>query len=165
MQSSTDKQKEKITLKLNSLKDKLIRYESHKYFLNCCSADKLVPKGLRLELELTNGNYDPKFVDIWYAKLISFTFTLMKDIASYCKKTIAQINPNIRQSETDLKHVTAKEEYFKIEETITTNEAKTKCLLRQHNNKNFTALSTTQAQPERKHYNQLKSQLHLRNYI
>ena len=96
-----------------------------------CLAEKLAPKGLRLELEPTIRNYDQEFVDTWYTKLKSFSLTLMKDIASYCDKTIVQTKQNIRETETDLKSVTAKEEYFQIEETIKTNEAKTKHLLHQ----------------------------------
>ena len=42
--SSMDKQKEKIELKLNHLKDKSIRYDPHKDFLDCCIAKKLVPR-------------------------------------------------------------------------------------------------------------------------
>ena len=56
--SSTEKQKEKIARKLNRLKDKSIKYESYKDFLNRCLAEKLVPRGLRLELKLTIENYD-----------------------------------------------------------------------------------------------------------
>ena len=85
-----------------------MRHESHKHFLNCSLAVKLVPKGLRLELELTIGNYDQEFVDTWYAKLKSFSLTLMKDIAFYWDKTIVQTKQNIRETETDLKIVTAK---------------------------------------------------------
>ena len=58
---------EKIALKLNCLKDKSIRY----WILNHCLAEKLVPKGLRLELEPTIGNYNQE-LDTWYAKLKSF---------------------------------------------------------------------------------------------
>ena len=94
--------------------------------MNRCLAEKLVPKGLRLEFEPTIGNYDQEFVDTWYAKLKSFSLTLMKDIASYRDKTIAKTKQNIRETETDLKSATAKEEYFQIQETIKTNEAKTK---------------------------------------
>ena len=106
--SSADKRKVKVALKPNSLKDKPIRHESHKHFLNCSLAVKLVPKGLRLELELTIGNHDQEFVDTWYAKLKSFSLTLMKDITFYWDKTIVQTKQNIRETETDLKIVTAK---------------------------------------------------------
>ena len=53
---------------------------------------------------------------------------MIKDISSYCE-SIAQTKHNFRESEAGLKNVTVKEEYFKIEETIKTNEVKTKCLL------------------------------------
>ena len=88
--SSMDKQKEKIAFKLNCLKDKTIRYESHNEFLNRCLAEKLVTKGLRLELKPTIGNYDQEFVDTWYEKLKSFSLTLMNDIPFYCDETITQ---------------------------------------------------------------------------
>ena len=86
----------------------------------------------------------------------------MKDTASYCDKTIAQTKQNIRQTETNLKNVTAKEEYFQIEEPIKTYEAKTKRLLHQHKFKKFNSKPDKQG---RKYCNQLKSQLHLRNHM
>ena len=49
---SCDKNKEQIALKLNRLKDKAVRYKSHKDFLSRCINEELVPKGLELELEL-----------------------------------------------------------------------------------------------------------------
>ena len=108
--------------------------------MNRCLAGKLVPKGLRLELEPTIENYDQEFVDTWYERLKSFSLTLMNDIASYYDKTIAQTKQNIRETETDLKSITAKEEYFQTEETIKANEAKTKRLLHQHKFKKFNSL-------------------------
>ena len=80
-------------------------------------------------MEPTIGNYGQEFVDTWYAKLKSFSFTLKKDIASYCDKTIAQTKQNMRETKVDMKSVTAKEEYFQIEEIIKTIEAKIKHLL------------------------------------
>ena len=53
----------------------------------------------------------------------------MKDIASYCDKTIAQTKQNMRETKVDMKSVTAKEENFQIEEIIKTIEAKIKHLL------------------------------------
>ena len=47
---------------------------------------------------------------------------------------------NIRETETNLKSVTVKEEYFQIEETIKTSEAKTKRLLHQRKFKKFNSL-------------------------
>ena len=86
------------------------------------------------------GNYDQESEGTWCAKLKRFSLTLMKDIASYCDKTITQTKQNIRETGTDLKNITAKEEYFQIEEPIKTNEAKTKRSLLQRKLKKFNSL-------------------------
>ena len=64
---SSDKNKEQIALKLNRLKDKAVRYKSHKDFLSRCIAEELVPKRLKLELEPTISNYDQESVDTCYS--------------------------------------------------------------------------------------------------
>ena len=69
---ATNKNKEQVAIKLNRLKDKVTMYESHKDFLTRCIAEKLIPKGLKLELEPTIGNSDQEFVDKWYSKLKGF---------------------------------------------------------------------------------------------
>ena len=73
---ATNKNKEQVALKLDRLKDKLTKYESHKDFLTRCIAEKLIPKGLKLELEPTIGNFDQEFVDKWYSKLKGFSLIL-----------------------------------------------------------------------------------------
>ena len=47
----------------NRLKEKHARYRSHKEFLTCCISEKLVPKGLKLELEPTIGNHNQELLD------------------------------------------------------------------------------------------------------
>ena len=42
---ATNKNKEQVALKLNSLKDKVTRYESHEDFLTRYIVEKLIPKG------------------------------------------------------------------------------------------------------------------------
>ena len=63
---ATNKNKEQVALKLNRLKDKVTRYESRKDFLSHCIAEKLIPKGLKLELGSTIGKFDREFIDEWY---------------------------------------------------------------------------------------------------
>ena len=48
-------------MKLNRLKEKNARYQSHREFLSQCIESKLIPKGLKLELEPTIGNHDQEF--------------------------------------------------------------------------------------------------------
>ena len=47
-----------LVIKLNRLKDKQVRFESHKVFLSRCITDGLVPKRLELMLQPTTGNHD-----------------------------------------------------------------------------------------------------------
>ena len=141
---SSEKNKEQIALKLNRLKDKAVKYKSHKDFLNRCIAEELVPKSLKLELEPTIGNYDQEFVDTWYSKLKTFSLTLMKDIVAHCDKTIVKTEDNIKDTETHLKNITEREEYQSIEKTIKNNEANTKHLLQQRKFKKFNYLKYKQ---------------------
>ena len=60
---ATNKNKEQIALKPNRVKDKVTRYDSHKYLLTRCIVEKLIPKGLKLELEPTIENFDQECVD------------------------------------------------------------------------------------------------------
>ena len=53
-----EQHKEQQAMKLNRLKDKNARYQSHREFLSQCIESKLIPKGLKLELEPTIGNHD-----------------------------------------------------------------------------------------------------------
>ena len=48
--------KEYLALKLNRLKEKSAGYEFYKDFLSRCIKERLIPKGLKLELEPTIGH-------------------------------------------------------------------------------------------------------------
>ena len=60
---------DKLTLKLNRLKDQSSRYVSQKEFLTYSIVNKLTPKGLDLSFEPTIGNYDQQSVNKWYSNL------------------------------------------------------------------------------------------------
>ena len=103
----------------------------------------MVPKGFRLELVPTIRNYDLEFIETWYEKLKSFHLhwrrtSLLTAIKLLCKPN----KQNIWETLTDLENVTAKEEYFKIEEIIRTNDAKTKHFLHQYKFKTFNSLES-----------------------
>ena len=74
----------------------------HKDFFSQCRAEELVPKGLKLEMKPTIGNYNQEFVDMWYSKLKT-SVTLMKDIAAHCDKTIVKTEDSIKDTKTHLK--------------------------------------------------------------
>ena len=109
-----ERHKEQQTMKLNCLKDKNAQYQSHREFLSQCIESKLIPKGLKLELEATIGNHDQEFLDTWYSNLQEFSLTLMKGIRKSCDKTIAHIN----STENALKQNMEKEEFREILKTL-----------------------------------------------
>ena len=132
--------KEGVALKLNRLREKQARYESHKEFLSRCISEKLVPTGLKLELEPTIGNHDQEFLDTWFSKLNEFSLTLMSQIVSFCDKTIEKTNIDIRSTESTLKAATEQEEFQRLEKVIRNNEESTKRLLRQKKFKKYNSL-------------------------
>ena len=73
-----ERHREQQTMKLNRLKDKNARYQSHREFLSQCVESKLIPKCLKLELDPTIGNHDQEFLDTWYSNQKEFSLTLMK---------------------------------------------------------------------------------------
>ena len=78
---------------------------------------------------------------------------------------LAKTKQNIRETETDLKSITAKEEYFQIEETIKANEAKTKRLLHQRKFKKFNSLKYKPETTREETLQPIKEPLHLRNHM
>ena len=132
--------KEQTALKLNRLKEKAARYESHKDFLSQCVAEKLVPKGLKLELEPTFGNHDQEFLDNWFSKLNEFSLILMDHIVSYCGKTLEKTNNDISATETALKNAMEQEEFTRIQRAIETNAEATKRQLKQRKFKKYNTL-------------------------
>ena len=120
-----------IDIKLNRLCAMLAQFKSHKDFPSRCIQEKLIQKGLELNLEPTIGNYDQEFIDNWYSNLKYFSLILVKQIVTYCKKTEKKT-----QSISEIE-ATLKGHYAEILDTITINETVTKEILYQQKLKKF----------------------------
>ena len=121
-----ERHKEQQAKKLNRLKNKNARYQSHREFLSQCIESKLIPKGLKLELEPTIGNHDQEFFDMWYFNLDKFSLTLMKGIVKFCEKAIIETATHINSTEKTLKQNKEKEEFQKIKEMVSRSEETSK---------------------------------------
>ena len=108
------------------MKNKNARYQSHREFLSQCIESKLIPKGLKLELEPTIGNHDQEFFDMWYFNLDKFSLTLMKGIVKFCEKAIIETATHINSTEKTLKQNKEKEEFQKIKEMVSRSEETSK---------------------------------------
>ena len=133
-----------LAIKLNPLKDKQVRFESHKEFLSCCikttctetactktisTKTTLIPKRLGLMLEPTITNHHQSFLDRWYSKLKQFSLSLMKDIVQFCDKTIDETTTEISTTETSLKSNTNQEQFKAIQSQIKNNETAARKIL------------------------------------
>ena len=105
-----------------------------------CIESKLIPKGLKLELEPTIGNHNQDFLDTWYFNLQDFSLTLMKGIIKFREETISETAAHINSIEKALKQNMEKDECQKIKETISRNEEATKQVLKQSKFKMFNYL-------------------------
>ena len=136
--------KEETALNSNRLKDKSIRFKSHKdinhlkifwisvYLRNLYL--KVYSWNRNLQLEIMIKSLQAHGLQNWnHFRLHWWRTSLLTAIKN------GQTKQN-RETETDLENVIAKEEYFQAEETINTNEAKTKCLLHQRKFKKFKRL-------------------------
>ena len=85
-------------MKLNRLKDKNTRYQSHREFLSQSIDSKLIPKGLKLELEPTIGNHDQEFLDMWYSNLQELSRILVKGIVKFCESIVKQIPSYVKDT-------------------------------------------------------------------
>ena len=73
-------------IRLERLRDKADRYSSHIEFLKECRDTKVIPKGLKIDVEPSIGNYDQEFCAQWFTMLQNFSLTLIDSIIKYSEK-------------------------------------------------------------------------------
>ena len=83
-------------IKLDRLRNKEDRYESHIFFLKECLKIKRIPKGLKIDLEPSIGNNDDEFCAKWYSRLEEFSLTLMNDIVEYSEKVKNETSTKVK---------------------------------------------------------------------
>ena len=132
---------ERLGQKRNRQNNKAARYESHKKFLEKCIQEKLIPEGLRLQLEPAIGNYDD-FLHDWYVKLETFSLELITDVVEFCNKTLATIGKSIKEIEAELKIMIDAKEFASVRETIALKKEETSKALEIRKKANTITLNT-----------------------
>ena len=116
-----DEATDQLSLKLNRLTEKLCRYESHKYFINKCLNDKLIPEGF-WSLEPSIGNHDDEFLQQWYEDVTKFLLTRMEATVKFCEKTITAAKSGIKETEDELKRKTVPTNFNEVKEEVKRNK-------------------------------------------
>ena len=132
--------RDQLAFKLYKYEDKITRYESHKEFLSRCVKEKVIPRGLKVEVEPTIGNHDEEFVSLWNEKLKSLSLELMKDIITFCEKTLTSTTAEKHKVDSSLKKETEILEYRTIKHTINKNVEATRNNCQKRKAKQFSNL-------------------------
>ena len=110
IETDDDEATDQLSLKLNRLTEKLFRYESHKYFINKCLNDKLIPEGF-WSLEPSIGNHDDEFLQQWYENVTKFN-----------SSTITATKSSINETENELKRKTVPTNFNEVKEEVKRNK-------------------------------------------
>ena len=105
-------------VRLERLRDKSDRYSSHIGFLKDCIEAKIIPKGLRIDLEPSIGNQDEAFCAAWFAKLEEFSFSLMDDVIKYCETIETETEDKIRLNKEALETMMDPDDHKELSDTM-----------------------------------------------
>ena len=131
-----ENEKLKLAFKLDRLKNKVGRYESHVTFLRKCLENEVIPNGLKAYVEPSIGNRDDAFLGDWHRTLFECSKKLTTLSIDWSVKTIASTKLEIASTEETLKALVSELSYKKIQDSITKNdETRNKELINRKNRK------------------------------
>ena len=117
-----EREKLRIALKLDRLKDKLSRYESHIIFLNKCVENSVIPNGLRAYVEPSIGNRDDVFLEGWHSILFDCSQKLIKHSVEFSGKIVETTKTEIKTTEDQLKALLTDQAYIKVDASLKKND-------------------------------------------
>ena len=79
------------------------RYTDHKLFLSTYISENITPNGLKRKLEPTIENHNTNFLSNLYDKLQQYLLVFMKEIVTFCNKTITNVKAETENTEKNLK--------------------------------------------------------------
>ena len=117
-----EKEKLRVATRLDRLKDKLSRYESHVTFLKKCLDNDIIPTGLRTYVEPSIGNRDDVFLEGWHGILFDCSKKLINHSIDFSVKVIETTRTEIKATEDQLKTLITGPAYDKVEASLKKND-------------------------------------------
>ena len=117
-----EKEKLRVATRLDRLKDKLSRYESHVTFLKKCLDNDIIPTGLRTYVEPSIGNRDDVFLEGWHGILFDCSKKLINHSIDFSVKVIETTRTEIKATEDQLKTLITGPAYEKVEASLKKND-------------------------------------------
>jgi hypothetical protein len=117
-----ENEKLKLAFKLDRLKDKCGRYESHVVFLRKCLENNVIPNGLRAYVEPSIGNRDDDFLGEWHGILFECSKKLTNHSIDFSLKTIESTKIEMAAVSEQLKALVSEPAYKKIQDSLQKND-------------------------------------------
>ena len=95
----------KLAFKIDNLRNKKERYESHEAFLKRCLENNIIPNGLKCFVEPSIGNRDEEFLNEWHGILNECSKKLMNLTIDYSGKTKENTTTQINTLTNELKEM------------------------------------------------------------
>ena len=131
-----DRENLKLAYRVDNLKDKQSRYESHVSFLCKCLDNNIIPNGLRVYCEPSIGNRDEDFLEKWHNKLTECSKALINITIEWSKNTIEKTKAEIQTTSDRLKESVPAPTFREIETSLAKNqESRTNELVHRKNRK------------------------------
>ena len=134
-------------VRLDRLRNKEERYDSHITFLKDCIAIKRIPKGLVINLEPSIGNNDEEFLAKWYQRLEEFSMIMMKDVIDYSERIKAETKEKVTTEQESLRTSMKPEDFKEVSHIMDQNSAERKRALQTTKRKKFNYLKYHRENP------------------
>ena len=126
----------RLAYRIDNLKDKQTRYESHVSFLRKCLDNNITPNGLRVYCEPSIGNRDEDFLEKWHNQLTECSKALINITIEWSKNTIEKTKAEIQTASDRLKESVPAPTFKDIESSLAKNqETRTNELVHRKNRK------------------------------
>ena len=146
---SNEEKIKKLAFRLDRINNKMIRFLSHKEFLEKCFRDKLTPNGLKINLEPTIGNQNEEFVNQWYKIQDDCAKQLMKMTIKFCETRIKETEHEIKEIDSKLQSNLRSTEHNNIKGQVSKNQEVTIQQLRKKKTRKYRQLKYGEQIPEK----------------
>ena len=139
-----------LSNKLDTLENKLVRFQSHEEFLRVCIAEGIVPTYLQIFLEPSIGNHDEAFLAKFFGIVKRFQNELMTATADFCAETQEKASKDINEITTELKGTIKPENFKTVTNRITDRKTQAAHMLRKRKQGKLNALRYGKRQDARR---------------
>ena len=147
--TNNEEEIKKLAFCLDQIKNKKIRFLSHKEFLEKFLHDKLTPNGLKINLEATIGNQNEDFVNQWYKIQDDCAKQLMKMTIKFCETAIKETEHEVKETDSKLQSSLPSTEYSTIKEQVSKNQELTIQQIRRKKTRKYRKLKYGEQIPEK----------------